>query len=151
MTVNEKMIKENLKEIGIRIKEIRKNLRVTQKEMASELKMSACYLSEIESGKGNPGHAFYYKISTRYNVNLNYLFHGEGEMYTRIKFKKKPGEDENRDEIENIEDLSWYLENSPLVKVQVIGFAAKFKYENEEIIKKNIERFQAKKDKRDET
>ncbi len=139
------MIKENLKKIGNRIKEIRKNLRLTQKELASELKMSACYLSEIESGKGNPGHSFFYKISTRYNVNLNYLFHGESEMYTRIKYKKRPGEDGNLDELETIEDLFWYLDNSPLVKIQVIGFAAKFKYENEEIIKKNLERHRSKK------
>ncbi len=145
------MIRENLKEIGKRIKEIRKNLRITQKELAAELEMSPCYLSEIEGGKGNPGHAFFYKISTRYNVNLNYLFHGEGEMCTRIKFKNIPDEDDNIDEIETIDDLFWYLENSPLVKVQVIGFAAKFKYENEEIIKKNIERYQAKKDKMTET
>ena len=141
-----KMARENLVEMGERIKKIRKNLRITQKEMAAELEMSACYLSEIEGGKGNPGHSFYYKISTRYNVSLNYLFHGEGEMFLRTKFKKNLDIDENIVEIETLDDLLWYLDNSPLLKSQVISFAAKFKYDNEEIIKKNIKRHLSKKD-----
>jgi len=134
------MIRENLIAIGNRIKDIRKHLRITQKEMAAQLKMSACYLSEIESGKGNPGHTFFYKLSNRYHVNLNYLFHGDGEMFTRKKFNKKIGENEHLGEIETIEELYWYLENSTLLRSQLIGFAAKFIYENEEIIRKNIER-----------
>ena len=140
------MIRENLIAIGNRIKDIRKHLRITQKEMAAKLKMSACYLSEIEGGKGNPGHTFFYKLTTRYHVNLNYLFHGDGEMFTRKKFKKKIGKNENLGEIETIDELYWYLENSTLLRSQLIGFAAKFIYENEEIIRKNIKRQSSKKE-----
>lgn len=139
------MIRENLIAIGKRIKEIRKHLRITQKEMASELNMSACYLSEIEGGKGNPGHTFFYQLSTRYHVNLNYLFHGDGEMFTRNKFIKKIDKNENLDEIESIDELYWYLENSSLLRSHLIGSAAKFICENEDIIRKNIERHISKK------
>ena len=111
---------------------------------------SPCYLSEIENGKGNPGHAFFYKMSTQYNVNLDYLFHGTGEMFKRVKLKNNPKEDEYINEIETIDDVNWYLENSPLLRSQVIGFAAKFKCDNEAIIKKNIKRNREKKDNMDE-
>jgi len=138
--ITDNILRKNLKEMGRRIKKIRDELRITQKKMTSVLKMSACSLSEIETGKGNPGFAFFFKISTRYNVNLEYLFHGTGEMFKRSKLKNNQNEYEYKSEIETIDDLYWYLENSSLLRAQVIGFAAKFKCDNEEIIKKNVKR-----------
>lgn len=77
---NEGIIRENIKEIGSRVKEVRKTIRLSQKQMADKLGIFNSYLSDIETGKGNPGHSFFFKISTIFKVNLNYLFLGKGEM-----------------------------------------------------------------------
>jgi hypothetical protein len=41
--------------------------------------------------------------------------------------------------IETVEELVWYIENSPLFMHTIIGFATKFLYDNETIIKKDID------------
>jgi len=138
------MIRENLIEIGVRIKDIRKALRISQKEMAATLEMANCNLSEIESGKGNPGHAFFFKLSTRYNVSLDYLFHGKGEMFTTFRTGLGEGDEFEVDHIETIDDLLWYLENSTMFRNQVLGYAAQIRYENEEVIRKDIAARRAK-------
>ncbi len=138
------MIRENLKEIGARIKEIRKALRISQKEMAATLEMANCNLSEIESGKGNPGHSFFYKLSTRFNISLDYLFHNKGEMFTTYRVKREGDDELIVDHIESIDDLLWYLENSTMFRNQVLGYAAQIRYENEEVIKKDIARKRSK-------
>ena len=139
------MTRENLVALGSRIKELRKALKISQKDFAASLDMSGCYLSEIESGKGNPGHKFFYKISALYNISLDYLFHGIGEMFLKVKDKGTPGKKDFIDEIETIDDLVWLLEHSPMVKLTVMGYATKFLYENEDIIKRNIEKYRVKK------
>ena len=139
------MIRENLIEMGARIKEIRKALRISQKDMAAGLEMANCNLSEIESGKGNPGHAFFFKLSTRFNVSLDYLFHGKGEMFTTYRVKRDDGDELIIDHIETIDDLLWYLDNSTMFRNQVLGYAAQIRYENEEVIKKDISRKRSKK------
>ncbi len=141
---NEHVIRENLKEIGTRIKEVRKTIRITQKEMAAQLGIFDSYLSDIETGKGNPGHAFFFKISSVFKVNLNYLILGKGEMFS--KPEQPPEEETFVDDIKTIEDVVWYMKKSPLFFHQIMGFAFKFKYENEEIIRENIEKNRPKKD-----
>lgn len=135
---------ENLKTLGARIKKVRKALRFSQKNFAISLGMSGSYLSEIESGNANPGHDFFFKISTIYHVSLDYLFHGTGEIISAEKIKPAAAKTDFVDEVEGIDDLLWFLEHSPLFKNTIMGFAAKFHYDNEEIIKRNIEKQRSK-------
>ena len=141
---NEDIIRKNLKDIGTRIKEVRKTIRITQKEMAEKLGIFDSYLSDIETGKGNPGHSFFFKISSIFKVNLNYLLLGKGEMFS--KPEQTPEEETYIEDIKSIEDLVWYMKKSPLFFHQVMAFASKFHYEYEELIKKNIEKYGPKKD-----
>jgi transcriptional regulator with XRE-family HTH domain len=141
---NDDVIRENLKGIGTRIKEVRRTIRVTQKGMADKLGIFDSYLSDIETGKGNPGHAFFFKISSVFKVNLNYLLLGKGEMFS--KPEQTPEEETYIEDIKSIEDIVWYMKKSPLFFHQVIAFASKFHYEHEELIKKNIEKNRPKKD-----
>ena len=135
---------DNLIALGNRIKKVRKRVRISQKDFAASLSMSGSYLSEIESGKANPGYDFFYKISTLYNISLDYLFHGIGEMMSRNRIRLKADKNDFIDEIENIDDLLWFFEYSPMFKNTVMGFAAKFHYENEEIIRRNIEKHKSR-------
>ena len=135
---------QNLKEIGTRVKEVRKTLRINQKQMADKLGIFNSYLSDIENGKGNPGHSFFFKISNLFKVNLNYLFLGKGEMF--LKSEQTREEDIFIDEIKTIEDLTWHMKNSPIFFHHMMSIAARFKYEYEEVINRNIEKNRARKD-----
>ncbi len=66
----------NYADIGSRLKEIRRHLKVQQKEMAKTLEVQASYLCDIKAGKGNPGPDFFIKLSSQYNINLHYLLMG---------------------------------------------------------------------------
>ena len=140
------MTREYLLELGNRVKMIRKELRISQKDFANKINVSGSYLSEIEAGKSKPGYDFLFNISKICNVSLAYVLHGVGEIFTGIDYgptitSKEPG----NDHIETIEELIWYLERSTLLKLNVMGFAAKFIYDNEPAIKKEIEKYKTKK------
>jgi hypothetical protein len=77
---------------------------------------------------------------SHYNVSLDWLFYGTGKMFLKKKPKGEIGEDKNIDDIVSIDDLVWYLEHSNLFNLNVMGFAARFFFENEEHIKKELER-----------
>ncbi len=131
--------KENIKTIGLRLKEIRNTLRIKQKDLAAALDIAGCYLSELEHGKGNPCHAFFYKLSTRFGVSLDYLFLGEGDMFLKSKTLKDKEKELENEKTMTIESLTRLIDISPMFKYQVLGFAAKFKYDNERIIREDID------------
>jgi transcriptional regulator with XRE-family HTH domain len=134
---------KNAFSIGHRLKEIRSQMRIQQKEMAATLKIAPSYLCEIENGNSKPGPDFFEKVASEYNVNLNYLFLGNGDMFgAGNRIKVKGFEIENG--IESVEELLWLMENSKYFKSTILALANKTVLENEEIIKKG---FQMKKSK----
>ncbi len=137
--LSDELIHENLRAIGSRLKEIRKILRLNQMEIADELHVSNTYISDIETGKVNPSHTFFFKLSFVFNVSLDYLYHGLGEMFLKTKLSRDPGKDMPKSDIKTIDDLVWFMENSPLCFHQFIASAARFRYDNDEIIMKDLE------------
>lgn len=137
--------KEIYSAVGDRIKEIRRKMNLKQKDFASTLHMSSCYLSEIEAGNGNPGVGFFHRLAKTHNISLDYLFYGTGEMF-KAKLRRTPEkEKEFVNDIQNVNDLLWLLEHSSLFRNTIIGFGEKFLYENEDIIKRNIKKNQKEK------
>jgi hypothetical protein len=76
----------------------------------------------------------------KYHVSLDWLFTGKGSMFLKRKLEGETGEEKYIDEIVSIDDLVWYLEHSNLFNLNVMGYAARFFFENEEHIKKELER-----------
>jgi transcriptional regulator with XRE-family HTH domain len=140
-------IKPGLLELAMRLKALRKALKFNQKEFAKKLDISSGYLSEVESGKTKPGYDLFYNLSRHFPVNFSYLLHGEGEMLAKEKRKGISGNRETEAWIDTEDDLLWYIENSPLFMHTMMSYANKFLYDNELIIKKDIERSQSMKDK----
>jgi transcriptional regulator with XRE-family HTH domain len=138
--------RDNLIALGARVKKARKTLGISQKDFAASLEMSGSYLSEIEHGNAAPGYEFFYKVSLNYNVNPGWLFHGTGSMIREEPVKPVNEEKEYVGNIRNVNDLVWFMEHSTMFKNTMMGFAQKFHYENEEIIKKNIKREQEETD-----
>ena len=70
------MSKINYEEIGKRIKEQRKRLKLTQEKLSEILEISPTYVSEIERGTGISSLATITKIASALNLDLDYLVFG---------------------------------------------------------------------------
>jgi transcriptional regulator with XRE-family HTH domain len=76
-------------EMNERIKELRKELRLTQQEFADELKISRGNIGAYEVGKNAPSDAVVSLICKTFNVNEDWLRSGAGNMFLEL-----PEEDE---------------------------------------------------------
>ncbi len=95
--MTDKEIPEELQGVGKRIQALREALRLTQRDFAASLGISSPYVSNLESKPlKKPAPILFYKIAVKYNVNLNYLMLGKGEMF-------QPDPDEDKDVAENKE------------------------------------------------
>ena len=120
-------------------------MKLKQKDFAASLHMSSCYLSEIEAGNANPGLGFFHRLTKTHYISLDYLFYGTGEMFKSEKKSTPSKEREFIDDIKNLDDFLWLLEHSSLFRNTIMGYSEKFFYENEDIIKMNIEKIQKRK------
>lgn len=71
--------------IAMRIKEIRKEKKLTQVEFAKTLGVSQSGVSQYEKGQRSPDSAFYALFAKAFpDLNLHWLITGEGEMYQQL-------------------------------------------------------------------
>jgi transcriptional regulator with XRE-family HTH domain len=134
----------SLKEFGRRIKNIRRELNLTQKELAAELGLSASFISDIESGRSKACLDFFYYLAKKFDVNLYYLILGEGETIGSKGMGPFPGNIKIGTSVESKNELLWYIERSPMLLHTLLGFTTKFIYENEKYIKKEIDEYNAR-------
>ncbi|HFQ1319763.1 helix-turn-helix domain-containing protein [Staphylococcus borealis] len=84
--------------IGDNIKKIRKEKKITQSELASSLKISQSYLSDLENNRKNLGIKTIEKIAKKLNVSVAYLTSGNkmlsdltedeiNEQFSELRFK----------------------------------------------------------------
>lgn len=130
---------ETVTDVGLRIRAVRLQLQLKQKEMAAALKIAPSYLSEIESGKANPGPEFFLNMVYEFNVNPNYLFLNTGEMFLGPERIMKAEEFTlDQGNVDSIEKLLWLMDKSSFYKNCILAQAARIYIENEEIIKKDM-------------
>lgn len=128
--------------VGKRIRQVREALGMTQTDFVKPLDRKSAFLSQIENGtKKNPGVRIFFQISSVYNVSMDYMFHGTGRMFFNPKINIDKDNREYIQDIESVEDLVWLFEHSKFFKDSIMGYAGKFKYENDVLIKKSIERY----------
>lgn len=68
------MITENDKRLGKRIKQLRKKGRLTQEQLAEEVKVTPKYIQYIESAKRIPSLKLVYRIAKALNIKTKELF-----------------------------------------------------------------------------
>lgn len=93
-----------------RMKELRKNLGLTQKDFAKRLKLSQNHFSYLEKGERPMTERFIKDLCVEFNVNENWLRTGEGDMY------KDALEKYNIDDPEVKEFLRLYLKTDDETK-----------------------------------
>jgi transcriptional regulator with XRE-family HTH domain len=133
-------------EFGRRLKLLRKSLELTQKEFSEKIEVASSYISDIEGGKTKPGFEFLYKLGLNYNINPLYLLHGQEPMF--LDKSETPGKTMELkyagDNRQKIEELLYYLENSPIFMYAVLEFFSRYKLQNKELLDKDIEEHQSK-------
>lgn len=66
---------------GLRLKDIRKALNLSQDEIALKFGISRQYWSNFENDRETLNNEKLTKLIQYFNVNINYLLTGEGEMF----------------------------------------------------------------------
>ena len=79
---------ENLTEIGERIKKVRKELGLTQEDMAKKLGISRESIVKYERGDIMPSQKFLKLLKYELEVNPNWILTGEGEMFLNDEKEK---------------------------------------------------------------
>jgi hypothetical protein len=98
-------------------------------------------LSEIEAGKVKPGYDFIVNITRECRVNLYYLLFGKGNEFLEAFDNTLGSSEDPKGHIENFKHVIWYVEHSPMLLHTLVGFAARFIYENKSFIDSEIERY----------
>ena len=134
------MSEEVNKTFGSRVREIRTRLGLTQGDFGRGLGISIQHLSDIESDKKKPCHDFFYHMAKEYRINLNYLLLGEGAMFVGDK-ELIPPERKDRDfgeANERVHELIDYLERSPMVKFDMLGYFTRYLIQNRSLVEEDI-------------
>jgi len=71
------------KELAERLLLIRETLGMTQSEIGKPSGLVHHHLSRIENGELRPPHQFIQSLGKNFNVNLNYLYLGNGPMFSK--------------------------------------------------------------------
>ena len=125
-----------MKDIGNRIKAIRKTLNLKQKEFSKKLNIATSSLSEIETGRYSPGLDVIVILAKEFDVDLYYLLMGEGEMFispdllsiTRLKeYEAKP---------EHIREFLYYFQRSTTLQYSSLShYSSQMTKDKETILK----------------
>ena len=142
------MEKKVLKAVAERLKAIRAELQLSQKEFGARMGTSNTYISTLESAQTGPGYYTLYKLTKYYNINPLYLLHGKGPVFIDLEEKQ---EKEPKPEIEEkpeplpidndnpqIREMLAYFERSPMVKYSILGYYSRFVIENKPLIDEDI-------------
>jgi len=67
--------------LGKRLLACRKQLGLSQQAMAENAGLVRTYISHIESGSQNPSFDVIAKLSGKYNLSIDWLLYGRGQMF----------------------------------------------------------------------
>lgn len=120
------------------MKFIRKTLGLRQKDLSSFLNISSASLSDIESGKNYPRHDVIYNLSLKYNVNVYYLLHGEGEMFQTDAINRVIESGVYGIHTGFLKEFYRYFNESSLVRYEMMCYFRQLLLEKDKLIEKDI-------------
>jgi len=125
--VNRKEI--SYKDSGDRLRDIRRELRITMDLVSRETGISRSYISDFERGYRLPTAKYLCYLHDRYNVNLNYIFFGESNMFKLGKENIPPYFTYLQGAIDK---LLCFMHGNLAACFSILAYAEKYKLENEE-------------------
>ena len=73
---------------GERLQSVQKKMQLSQEDISTQIGISYRAYSSYERGDRKPPIDFLEKLATQFNINLNYLIAGIGEMFIPPKFEQ---------------------------------------------------------------
>lgn len=129
------------KEIGMKMREIRKVLGYTQVQMVSFFDIGRANYSRIEKGEIFPTAAILNTLCREFHVSLDWLIANEGEMFI-LQYQEQDAKkilDPGKYSRE-VSDLLFHIEKVPMVRHAILGFFLEYKQKNQRIIQEILER-----------
>ena len=124
----------NVVEIGKRLREVRKSLNLTLKDMSKMSGFVVSAVSEMELGKKRLLPEYLYLLSSRFSLNLNWLFTGSGSMFMPpIDLKWDFGKDN-----EDIREMIYLIDNSSYFRHEILRQARRIKHTDKKIIDEDL-------------
>ena len=129
------------KEIGMKMRKIRKMLGYTQVQMVAFFDIGRANYSRIEKGEIFPTPTILNTLSKEFHVSLDWLIANEGEMFiiTNQEQDEKKTLDPGKHNQE-IRNLLFHIETVPMVRHAVLGFFLEYKQKNQQIIQEILEK-----------
>ena len=128
-------------EVGLRLKELRRKLNMTQAQLGEKLEIKATTLAKHENGICFPTGKMLNILASQYNVSMDYLLCGRGTLF----YEDKDNSDSNRlknliGEDKELEELFSLVSKMSWVRHAVLSYFQRFKLENRELIEKSMEK-----------
>jgi transcriptional regulator with XRE-family HTH domain len=128
-------MKSKLKhEIGSRMQQVRKEFGWTQEKMAAHFKVGRANFSRIEKGDIFPNPTMLYTLKSDFNISLEWLICGDGEMFITDRPEKIKGLPDFGVHTKEIHDLLFHMKCVPMVLHQVLGFFLNYEAKNRGLI-----------------
>jgi len=125
------------KEIGERMRKIRKALGFTQEKMVEFFDIGRANYSRIENGEVWPGVSILYELRTKFNVSLDWLITNTGKMFTSEHEKNAYSDRVDFGEYaEEVKELFRHIEKIPMVKHAILSYFLEYKVKNQDIIQR---------------
>lgn len=125
------------KDVGIRMRKIRKALGFTQNKMVSFFDIGRANYSRIEKGEIFPGAAILNTLRMKFEVSLDWLLTGNGQMLlpsTEITNKEKQNVINLGDYSDEVKEMLIYMEKVPMVKHAILGTFSEYRVKNKSLI-----------------
>jgi len=143
-TIKKESIESNvLKQIGQRLLEVREKIDVKQNILAKELNISQAGLSSMEKGILKPNLEVLFHLSKKYKINIDYILHGTGEVFTKDSTpqkqeKKNLFQDFPPDQADFLDNFLTLFKKSEIFRYQAMGNYKRFLLENADLLKMEI-------------
>ncbi|MCP5105896.1 MAG: helix-turn-helix domain-containing protein [bacterium] len=118
------------RDIGLQLRAIREELKMTADVVSKETGISRSYLSDFERGVRLPTSKYLNYLSHRHNVDLNYIFRGEGRKFMPKAEEAAPNFGKFQEEVDT---LLRFMVEMPAVRYAVLGFFAEYQLRNREL------------------
>ena len=130
--------------IAGRIKDIRKTLKLTQKELAEGIDVSITCICDVEKGKYKPNCDFLENISRVLNVNLYWLIYGQGEMFLDPAILLDLQSYKYYVKTEEVRNFLWYYQRSAIVQHSTMAHFYTLLIQQKQNIEKEIQEYEEK-------
>jgi transcriptional regulator with XRE-family HTH domain len=125
-----------MREVGKRLKELRKRLDMTQEELGKQLGIKRSGMGKHERGEALLSGKMLQILAARYNASIDYLLCNRGTLFYDKDDLNRPGSKRAIDE--EVEELFSLMARVPLVRNSMVAYFQRFKIENREVIEKEL-------------